>query len=224
MRPFVALPALLAIAAASCGRDSSPPVSLGRAADWFPLDEGRRWTYEAWDGSERMVIAYRSFGGDQRQLAGVGPTRFQFVYGTPEGFDHETTKSIYAMAPDGPRLFHLDAMLWGVGFDPPLPLLPPEPRLGAVWEWSGTAQPDREPVSSAARLEIVALEPVVVPAGTCEAIQVRQVHDRGGLEVDTWYARGVGLVRCEWTAPRPDGTAPRRRLVLLEHVGPSPGR
>jgi hypothetical protein len=211
---------VLASGTAACGREPASPASLCPARRWSPLEEGRRWTYEATQGTERLRIAYVALGGDVRRLPDARDVSFRFVYGTPEGFDHEAAKSIYALAPAAPRLFYLDAMLWGVQFDPPVPMLPEAPTVGAAWEWSGSLDVDREARRTHARIEVEALEAVVVPAGTFETLRVRQRHDPGPIEVTSWYAKDVGLVRFElWEgdAREPDLA---RRLVLLEHSAP----
>jgi len=218
MRPLRLL-AILACAAvcASCGEETLPPAHLGPPESWIPLAEGRRWTHEAREGTEKTTIACRSFGGDVRDLADRANVRFQFVYGVPEGYDHDVTKSIFALPPDGPRLFYLDAMLWSLGFDPALPLLPPEPRVGDSWEWSGSLDLDRDPAPARARLEVEARETVRVPAGSFDALRVR-LDAGSGRVVTCWYARDVGLVRCD--VARANAAEPERSLVLVSWEAP----
>jgi len=149
---------------------------------YLPLDVGRRWTYEVRiEGYEPFVLATELKGGDVRDLDGAGRVFFPMVYGTRPGGDPDVTKSVYALAPDGPREFCFDALWWSVEHDPPIPL-----TRDAAWE--GTVRLGSGAVETTARV---------------------RVEERGGeLRATTTYAgaplviartfrRGAGMTRFE---------------------------
>lgn len=91
-------------------------------------------------------------------------------------------------------------------FEPPLTILSHDaPEKGAVWELrlpvpGGTQLAGKSTVESTG-------ETVKVPAGTFRnCLKVKSVSfDETGAEADvtySWYAKGVGEVRTEQTAPR----------------------
>jgi hypothetical protein len=201
----------LFLLAAACASEPIDPAS------YLPMEEGRSWTFEVREGGRRFRLRHVQQGGDVRELEPFGRIRYDFTYGTPEGEDHEMSKSIWARTPGSPRLYYFDAFTWSSWFDPPLPILPDEPRVGSEWTWAGKVDFDYpDEVPSTARLTIVAEEEVEVPAGRFRAIRVEQVHEDPPVRVTRWLAPGVGLVREVQVLRGADGGEERRSVELTE--------
>jgi len=186
---------LLPLVLVSCAAPPPPP----RPA--FPLDEGRRFHLAVRIEGERPYgIEARIFGGDVRSLPDAEDVPFVFVYGTPDGYDDEIVKSIYAQAPDGPREFYLDLLRWRAQHEPPIPLLPSRVEAGAETAWSGSFTVDREPVAKSATVRIESID----RDGT---IVVRTTYADSPAAITRTFRRGVGMTRFEF-----DGAGPRVRV------------
>jgi hypothetical protein len=179
--------ALVLVVLSAC---AAAPRVLGTAHDFVPLETGRTWTYDVADEDGRKIrIAAESKGGDMRSLPGEPRVRFQFVYGTLTGKDHDGPKSIYALSRDGPREFYFDAWLWSLWHGPPIPLLPAEVRVGNEVRWEGRVEPENEEVPATAVVRVEAVEG--------ETVRTTTTYTGLPLEVRRWFTRGVGLVRME---------------------------
>jgi hypothetical protein len=188
------------------------------------MEEGRSWTWEIRGSESALRLRHVRKGGDVRNLEPFGRVRYDFTYGALEGETHEVAKSIYARVPGGPRLYYFDAFVFATWFDPPLPLLPEEPRVGREWTWEGRAEfrasDDRIP--TVARLRVTAREEIGVPAGVFRTIRVEQVHEEPPVRITRWFAPGVGLVREEQVLERVDGAPESRTFVLVAYSAPPP--
>ncbi|MHC4473606.1 MAG: hypothetical protein ACYS99_21910, partial [Planctomycetota bacterium] len=191
-----------------------------RPADYLPFAAGTRWTYEFFEGDRTLRIETVREGGDVRGLEGEGRVRFDFVYGSFEELE-SATKSIYAMPASGPREFYLDAFMWRIYHEPPIPLLPEEVRPAAEWTWSGQLEIEDFEGRASARLTLGGPEEVVVPAGTYSAVRVRAVYDPADLVITRWYARGVGLVKLAVVLGTEAEAGVRRGARLLAYSKPS---
>jgi len=167
--------------------------------EWLPFAEGTRWTYAVRTADEAVTVHMVCEGGDVRTLDGAD-TRYEFVYGRPEHMGHDATKSIYAMAPDGPREFYFDGFALRLLHDPPLPLLPAGVK---AWTWTGTLGLGNDERAAIAHVTVEGPETVTVPAGTFRALRVRAEYDAPVHAITRWYARGVGLVRMEIAGAEP---------------------
>lgn len=187
----------IVLLAAGC---RTPPAL--RAEELALLTEGRRWSEAVERGGATVEIDCVRSGGDRRTLDGVEGVEFAFVYGTPAGFEHPTCKSIWARAPDGPRLAFLDAWLWKLAFDPPLALVPRELAVGARWSWTGRAELDGRTLGSA-QLTVAAEEELPARVGTRRAVRTVRIDAQhtDGTRISWWFAAGAGLVRVEVLEP-----------------------
>ena len=165
----------------------------GTSSDYLRFEIGRKWVYEV---TNELGAVYRLTeelkGGDVRSLPGEPRVEFRFIYGTPDGMDHDVTKSIYAMARSGAREYYFDGMGWSLWHDPPIPLLPKAVAVGREIAWDGEVEVDKK-VAATARVRVEAFE-------TIEGVEtVRTLTTYGALplRVTRWFARGVGLVRME---------------------------
>ncbi|MHC4452743.1 MAG: hypothetical protein ACYS0E_21815 [Planctomycetota bacterium] len=175
---------LIPLFLAACATQPSEPPS---PAEFAPFEIGRQWNYELrLRGYVPEPFAARVGGSDVRDLDDEERVDFIFVYGRPGDADHNMTKSIYAMASDGPREFYFDTLSRRLKHEPPIPLLP----SGIRSTWEGTVSIDRKPTKTTARIEVTALE---------GGDQVRTVttYEAIPLKITRWFGRGKGLVRVE---------------------------
>ncbi|MHC4955174.1 MAG: hypothetical protein ACYTGZ_15065 [Planctomycetota bacterium] len=158
------------------------------------MQQGRNWVYEFTDprGAEYRLTEELK-GGDVRSLPDQERVEFRFIYGTPAGEKHDVTKSIYAMAKDGPREYYFDAMRWSLWHDPPIPLLPAEVAVGREVRWQGKVEPDNEEIPATAVVRVESIE-------NADTVRVKTTYGALPLEVTRWFKKGVGLVRMEMRA------------------------
>jgi hypothetical protein len=212
----VLVPALVALATASCG-----PMSLRHAsrADFFPLAPESRWEYvvNRRAGRDRFHFVAtvrpndfhtadgRSCRVVDEQYGDVGDTeRFPIVYCVENGFLHRVMSLEYkgeTLEDNGLRSGELK-------------FLPTDLRRAGAWE--GVTNAYRLPDGSGFEVEqlhrvVPEPERVVVPAGTfpeCVRVETTAIHSAvsdGGVHTgprvvyyySDWYAPGVGLVKTQ---------------------------
>jgi hypothetical protein len=198
---------LLLSSLCACG-DGPPPASTWPAGDLFPLEDGTRWTWEVSQGGRSWPIVAKKYRGDVRDEGGR-KIDYEFVYGRTTGYDHDVTKSIFAVPREGPREFYLDLFYAGLEHKPAVPLLPAAPRVGETWSWSGVLSSGNTELPVSTTLVVAAVEKVQVPAGTFEAVRIEERLDDGQLLITRWLVADVGLVRFEMR-----GTLGTKKLAL----------
>lgn len=165
------------------------------AGRYFPIDEGRTWTYRIRAGEQTWTLATRKYGGDVRSH-GTERVPYQFVYGRPGAAEDDRTKSIYAEPSSGVEEFYVDGYHVSVQHDPPVPLLK-ETRVGATWSWSGTLGVNRVDAAADTRMTVVGRERVSVPGGAFDALRIEERAADGQTKITRWFVRDVGLAKLE---------------------------
>ena len=188
---------------AACGGEDGGASAEDRAlarvlaqGPLMPLEEGTRWTWRVNRGGAAWEVEARKFGGDARPRDGR-TVDYEFIYGDV-GEVQDGAKSILPNPPEGLEEFYLDGFYASVQHDPPLPLLPSEPRVGAQWSWTGALKIKLDDATTrelTTTLVLTGLETIVTPAGTFEAVRTDETAD--GLRIIRWFAPGTGLVRYE---------------------------
>lgn len=178
------------------GEASADPVaSLASQGPLFPMQEGLRWTYAARSAQRRWEVRSKRVGGDVRERDGRD-IRYAFLYSDLDDERRDMMKSIYALPPEGPEEFHVDAFHFRLHHDPPVPLLPSDLRRGVRWTWAGRmgAHEGRAPDSLVrTQLEVRGVETVETDAGRFETVRVDEMTD--DLRITRWFAPGTGMVR-----------------------------
>lgn len=164
-------------------------VACGRAPDaYYPLEEGAKWTYRLRAGfvervEEVAVVRRIAVGGVSGWEMGgpMGPSRLAWSRG----------RLIAESVP-------------GTRFDPPVVLLDPsEPKT--TWRWPETGEAF---VTSGGRVRAASAagtqrpEDLEVGGRTFKALRSTVTLRIGGetLELDTWFAQGIGPLRQEQRA------------------------
>ena len=217
------LPLLLTLGLCGCGSDSPAPTASSKlvSRDYFPLDRGHTWTYDAWRGRRHWKVTHVAKGGDRRSLALFGDIDFFFTYGDVEGVGTDVAKSIYPRPAGATHLLYFDAFYWSTHFDPPLPMLPEGLAIGSGWTWKGQVEVEgKATADSVATLVAERIESITTPAGTFDALRIRQTHETPRLEIVRWFATGVGLVREEQVLRLGDDKELRRGVALVSYAPP----
>jgi hypothetical protein len=178
---------LLALGAcAATGALQAPP-----ADELLPTTIGCRWSYEFVAGEQR----WRVDGFDRRGFDGVGGVRFAFAYGTREGDDKPTGKTVWACPASGPRLLFFDGLAARLSFEPPLPLRPIDAAVGDTWSWRGRGELLGTSIEVATLRAAPSAEVMRTPAGEWPCWRTDLFDTVGRLRASWWLAADVGLVR-----------------------------
>lgn len=206
----VHLPILLVLilSASGCGDEARAPgaepqsavdpvAALFAEGPLFPLENGTRWTYAARMGERTWEVRSKKVGGDVREREGRR-IRYEFTYADLDDERRDMMKSIYALPPEGPEEFYLDAFSFSLYHNPPVPLLPSEPGVGARWTWTGMFEIEPWAVEGrelTTTLEVKGVETLDTKAGRFEAVRIDETHEN--LRISRWFAPDVGMVRLE---------------------------
>lgn len=221
-----ALCGCLVLAIGACGSPEGAGTASIRAevgeGPLFPFEPGRRWTYTArWVGRSWLVDATRN-GGDVRELDGE-QVDYDFVYADLDDEMRDVMKSIYAMAPAGPREFYVDAFHVRLEHEPPVPILPPEePAPGQTWTWTGslmTSFREKTTHELTTTLRVIGVEEVATRDGPRKAVRIDETAQ--DLRISRWFAPGVGMARLE-VESRLDEQPEHFELVLQRAAPPAP--
>jgi len=184
--------------------------------EYVPFEIGRSWVYSIQEqGAEPFQLATRVLGSDVRPLAGERRVEFMQAYGRISGMDQDVTKSIVAMASDGPHEMVFNAWTWTIEHDPPIALLPATFQPGMTTEWKGVVTYRDERYETTATISADGVQIVETPSGDLSCLLVRTVYDAGGLVVRRWFAPGVGLVEIKVS-----GKAGGALATLVSHAPP----
>jgi len=190
------------------------------SADYLPFEKDRAWVYSVKEeGTAAFTLHTRAYGSDVRSLEGERRVEFRFVYGRPDGMDQDVTKSIYAMASDGPREFHFSAWSWSIAHEPPIPLLPASFERGKTTEWKGVVEYRDERYETTAQIRVAGMQFVETPFAELNCILVITDYGAGKLRVHRWFAPGVGLVEVKIT-----GDAGKAVASLISYKPPAKPR
>ena len=231
LRRFPLLLALLfALGCAGCGeRPTGGPAAaqdpdaalkeLWAKGNLYPLERGARWTYAARLGEKRYEISAKRVGGDVRERDGRR-IRYEFFYGDYGDEIPDAIKSIVAAPQEGPEEFYFDAFDFSVHHDPPVALLPKEPKVGARWTWTGSFDvepgPDALP-NQTTTLEVKTVEAVETRDGPIDAVRIDEQGE--GFLLSRWFAPGIGIVRYRFDGTF-DGTRVDFDLTLTSFEAP----
>ncbi len=175
------LATLLGLAAAGCTDfvDPSQPMPEPNSLDQLlPIHTGNSWTYAQTGSNNGIVDRALHYLPEQPIIWTKAMVLYQPMSGYPMPIEIYTSpRSIYRVTSNG--VIYGNRADCGDGRGGELiALVPRDPQPG----WAD------------ARLRYEAVENITVPAGTFTAYRFASVIHEG---VHYWFARGVGLVRCE---------------------------
>jgi hypothetical protein len=197
-------------------------ASAQSASDYYPVSVGRKWIYRhtSPEGDSpgkfiREVVGKQLVAGNEavvvkNDLAGKEMS-YQWFRTLPNG---DIALISLSTRPDqGTTL---------VDFDPPLVILPKEPRTGDIWETKVMMTNEANNETKLTTLNIFRMESdcetATVPAGTftnCLKVKMTNLDDDGSESGITYiyYARGIGQVLAEQIEPE----AKRFREEMMEY-------
>jgi hypothetical protein len=199
----------------------------------YPLDEGRRWTYEL----KVWLESIREDTPRDESLLAEGPRlqRLEVKVGEPQKIDAKDARVLDSFL-DGEliqRQFFIDTenevecvrRVQGIGdhakdnaLSPGQKILSGELKVGQKWEWKGKVGA----VESSTSYEVLREEKITVKAGSynCLVIKADVTADdeSRGVRVQ-WLAPGVGLVREETEVKTPTEVW-RTQGELVKNEGP----
>jgi hypothetical protein len=161
-------------------------VKSGVASEYYPLNPGNVWTYKRTTAGETNLFKIKVTEPENENSKII----VYYPNGNPRSFVYysENRQGIFKtkeMGEGGVFEYH---PLWQV--------LSSSMKIGATWSWESGNNKMKETA------RVVAAEEVTVPAGTFNTLLVeyKGVYHNGVPYTDkTWYAKGVGYVKDEFT-------------------------
>lgn len=175
------------------------PQAVVDISEYYPLSTSATWNYSANVGGNTGVIGAQIF--EEEFMGERWPTQILSFNGQP------ISASVHFW--DSDVLYYLGGVD-GNGnvtmLSPPLPLLQEPLEVGNSWLWSGFSQTadgfgGTVALEGSGEIKIIAIGNVTVPAGTFEAIHIRQVQNLSDgfdsivNQSDIWLSKGIGTVK-----------------------------
>lgn len=183
MKTILRAVAFVAMTAAAATAQSPPAGKTeAKAADYFPLKVGTKWTYRIDNGSGQKVRLSRQVTGTEAD----GSARLEIIT------DQQKDRGTERVLTNGQGVFRVE--MSGYAVTPPLCLLKYPAKPGQTW--------DSDMKTGVGPLAKVhgsqgAPEEVEVPAGKYRAIPCTIVVTAGSEKSTNvfWFAEGVGIVK-----------------------------
>jgi hypothetical protein len=177
--PFTVLYAILCAAILSLAA-----CPTGMAAEYLPLKEGNRWTYQMTNGME-MTAKVTGFV----EIKGIRCASVETAAGG------QTSQEFIAADAEGVRVYKFKAGGQEIMYDPPILRIKLPFKAGDAW--SSTMNQGGMIVQS--NFRSMGIEKIATEAGSFECIKIETVtmmpSGSGQVITTAWYASGMGLVQ-----------------------------